>query len=227
MLDYVNGIIVLLIFLSTAIQFAVGVLSYRITTKTILCKPAWVTITIAIMLMVIRRIGVSYEIISDLPNISFYFWPEAIGLLLSCLLFKGFLELDRCFMEEINNLTSLAEEMPAIVCIHNNDGYMRHFNNKWREYTGLSDKESYGFLWHNVIHKDDFPGFFEYFNMCMASDCLFEAKIRLRNKDGTYRWHFMRSMPIKNKKGNTTVWFAVISDIDDYVLKRNFFYGRD
>lgn len=227
MLDITNVSVFILILLSTVVQFAVAVLAYRITTKTSFCRPAWITITIALILMVIRRLGVSYEIMTDTHHIEYYAWPEVLGLILSVCLFKGFYELDKCFVHEINHLTSLAEEIPAIVCIHNKDGYFYHFNNKWQEYTGIQKSESRGNQWKALIHPDDLAAFSEYFDMCVKASCLFEAKIRLKGKDGEYRWHFMRSMPVKDKRGRTDVWFTVISDIDDYVLRRKFFYGRE
>jgi signal transduction histidine kinase len=45
---------------------------------------------------------------------------------------------------------------------------------------------------------------------------MLENELRLKRKDGKYRWHLCRVNPILDKRGNTIVWFGSITDIDEW-----------
>lgn len=177
-------------------------------------------------MMVVRRLAVSYEIMNDVKGITFYYWPEIVGLFLSMILFHGLWILNKCYSEEIHNLTNLAEEMPAMVLIMNAKGFATHLNKKWYGYSGLSQSQSLGFAWHQMIHTEDLATTWDYWQTCLSQACAFEGKMRIKNSSGDFRWHIVRALPMKNESGQVYSWFATMVDIQNYMLDKESLYGR-
>lgn len=216
----------LVVLTSTLIQMGVAIVASVITHKTSSCRQAWMILSIAFWMMVVRRISVAYEIVSDSPHIEYYYWPEIIGLFLSGALFHGLCVLNKCYSEEIHSLTTLAEEMPAMVLMTDKKGFVTFWSKKWYDYTGLGPSESLGHAWHQAIHTDDLAKVWDYWKMCLDALCPFEAKVRVRNHKGEYRWHVFRALPIRNEVREACAWFGTMADIQDYVLDKETIYGR-
>src|SRR5260370_273648 len=43
----------------------------------------------------------------------------------------------------------------------------------------------------------------------------FELELRLRKRDGTYRWFLARYNPLSDKQGQITRWYVAFTDIED------------
>ena len=43
----------------------------------------------------------------------------------------------------------------------------------------------------------------------------FEMEVRLRRKDGQYRWFLFRFNPIRDEQGRLTRWYAAATDIEE------------
>lgn len=224
--NYINDVFLIIILFSTVLQLAVAIVSSVITYRSTFCRAAWFGLSVAFWLMCIRRLAVAHEIATDVPHLPYYYWPELLGLALSALLLWGLWELNKCFKEEISHLTSLAEEMPVMVSIMTTAGYATYLNKRWYEYSGGSVESSLGFGWHDYIHPEDLETVWEHWQSCLKYACIFEAKARVKNKEGEYRWHVARAVPIKDEKGNVHTWFGMMTDVHSYVLNKETLYGR-
>lgn len=222
---FTQDFFLLVVGLSTLFQIGVAALSTFITRKASFCRDGWMVISIAFWMMAIRRISVAYEIMTN-RDIAYYYWPELVGLFLSAGLIHGLWKLNSCFTEEIHNLSALAEEMPAMVSILNNVGYATYLNKKWYEYTGSGKSDSLGYAWHQFVHPDDLAKVWDYWRLCLEQACAYEAKVRVRNKEGKYRWHLARALPLKNERGEVHTWFGTMIDVENYILDKETIYGR-
>ncbi len=43
----------------------------------------------------------------------------------------------------------------------------------------------------------------------------YELELRLRKRDGTYRWFLVRFNPLRDEQGQTTRWYTALTDIED------------
>jgi PAS domain S-box-containing protein len=110
----------------------------------------------------------------------------------------------------------LAESIPQIVWTARPDGWLDYFNQRWFDYTGMTLEESQGSGWSSRLHPDDLPTCAEAWKNSVRSGEPYESEARLkRGRDGEYRWHLMRAMPMRDADGRVIKWFGTSTDIDD------------
>src|SRR5215469_14902245 len=54
-------------------------------------------------------------------------------------------------------LQRVIDTIPAVAWYGRPDGSKQFLNKRWRDYTGLSSEESYGWGWQAVVHPEDLP----------------------------------------------------------------------
>ncbi len=110
----------------------------------------------------------------------------------------------------------LADTMPHIVWTAEPDGTVDYFNGRWYEYTGMTPEASLAHLgWRSAVHPDDLKQFFQVRDPAVGEGQFFQADVRLRDRQGTYRWHMVRSVPVWDESGRVVRRFGTATDIDD------------
>lgn len=109
---------------------------------------------------------------------------------------------------------TLAAALPQILFIQNAQGQVIYFNERWYEYTGFSEEDPVN-QWPQVIHPDDINMCLEKWLISLREGKPFELEYRLRRKDGAFRWHLGRALPLRSAQGVVTRWFGSNTDIDD------------
>jgi PAS domain S-box-containing protein len=116
---------------------------------------------------------------------------------------------------------ALLEALPQLVWTCDPDGLADYFNPQWLAYTGASLEEHLGVGWRHAIHVDDREGFITSWTGALCSGAVFDADVRLRHVDGSYRWFKMRSIPVRMPEGAIRRWFGTATDIADHVEARD------
>lgn len=111
----------------------------------------------------------------------------------------------------------LAEFMPQIVWTARPDGYLDYYNQRWFEYTGFSEEESFAEEgWKQVLHPDDVELCVNRWDEAVRTGESYNIEYRFkRASDGTYRWHLGRAVPQYDGERNIVKWFGTGTDIDD------------
>jgi PAS domain S-box-containing protein len=110
----------------------------------------------------------------------------------------------------------LVDAMPQIAwVIDAATGELEYLNHRWFDYTGAerglpSTQEVNAF-----IHPDERPATEARWADAFRTGEPFEAELRLRAADGSYRWFLTRSVPVPDERGRTVKWFGTSTDIDD------------
>jgi len=112
------------------------------------------------------------------------------------------------------NFRLLAESMPQMVWITRPDGWNIYSNHQWQEFTGLSVEQSYGHGWMASLHPDDQDMAREAWSHSIKHREPYTREIRLRNKDGTYKWCLDRGVPVLDDQGTVSKWIGTCTDID-------------
>jgi PAS domain S-box-containing protein len=112
----------------------------------------------------------------------------------------------------------LADAMPQIVWTADVQGGATYYNRRWFEYTGMSVRDTDPNAWTRVVHPDDLPPVIARLEQTLTSGDPFEAEYRFRAKDGTYRWHLVRSVPMRDEAGRIEFWIGTATDIHDRKL---------
>lgn len=114
---------------------------------------------------------------------------------------------------------TLADAMPHIVYINRADGRCEFVNRQWAEYTGNKDFESaLEFDWSDRLHPDDRSRVLERWGACVQDVRVFECEYRLQCRDGEYRWHLSRAIPVLEEERRVTRWIGTSTDIHDLKL---------
>src|SRR5262249_31948412 len=64
-------------------------------------------------------------------------------------------------------------------------------------------------------HPDDLPSVVQAWRHAIATDQAFEKEARLRRADGQYRWHLLRSAPLRDAQGVICRWYGTHAEIED------------
>jgi PAS domain S-box-containing protein len=110
----------------------------------------------------------------------------------------------------------LAEALPQIIWTAGPDGRPEYFNRRWYDYTGLLPTRPLEEGWQAVLHPEDSSRSMAWREECIRSGASFEAEVRIRrHADGTYRWHLLQALPLRNAHGRVIQWLGTCTDIDD------------
>jgi PAS domain S-box-containing protein len=112
----------------------------------------------------------------------------------------------------------LADAMPQIVWTSGTDGGATYFNRRWFEYTGMAPEDAGPHAWLQVVHPDDLPTAVARREQTLPTGETFEVEYRLRARDGTYRWHLGRAVPMRDQDGAIEFWIGTATDIHDRKL---------
>ena len=100
-----------------------------------------------------------------------------------------------------------------MVFMMNSDGDVDYINQRWRDFTGLSQADEASI--RQVVHTDDYALLMARWRDASRRGAPFEAQIRIkRSVDGVYRWFLLRAVPIGGAHGVATQWFGTLTDID-------------
>jgi len=113
--------------------------------------------------------------------------------------------------------------MPQMVWSNHPNGQHDFFNNRWYEYTGLSEKESVQTGIISAIHPEDQEYFRQNWENSLQTAEIFDAEYRLYKHDHSFRWFLLRAMPLKDKEGIIIKWFGTCTDIHEQKLIREQF----
>jgi PAS domain S-box-containing protein len=119
-----------------------------------------------------------------------------------------------------NELRTLVDALPGLVWTALPDGRIEFLNQRWREYTGLSVEEAYGWGWRTAIYPGDLSELLERWRAILASGEPGEVEARFRRFDGEYRWFLIRAVPVHDEQGNVVRWYGINADIHDRVIER-------
>ena len=109
----------------------------------------------------------------------------------------------------------LAESLPAIVFVTDNQGRNIYINGRFQSFTGLEAESLLGDRWLQVLHPDDRARAASIWTGAIASGEPYEAEYRFRRHDGVYRWFLCRALPAHDEAGSITDWYGTGTDIDD------------
>jgi PAS domain S-box-containing protein len=109
----------------------------------------------------------------------------------------------------------LAESISQFAWIADPNGRIFWFNQRWQDYTGLSNLELPDHSGHGVVHPDHVDRVFALYTQAIERGEDYEDTFPLRSKEGDYRWFLSRAKPIRDESGAITRWFGTNTDITE------------
>lgn len=113
------------------------------------------------------------------------------------------------------NFHQLAELMPDMVSNADAQGHITYYNQSWLTYTGYTLEEMIALGWGKIIHPNDRQTVADRWKESLESGRDFEMELRLKDKDGKYKWHLCRSIPIKDDNEKIVRWIGTMTYIEE------------
>src|SRR5258705_1557229 len=112
-------------------------------------------------------------------------------------------------------LRKILDTIPTLAWCNLPDGSNDFVNQRWSDYTGLSQEEVQRVGCKVAIHPEDLPKWLDEWRTLVASGEGGEIEARLRRHDGAYRWFLIRVEPLQDESGEIVRWYGTNTDIDD------------
>jgi PAS domain S-box-containing protein len=123
---------------------------------------------------------------------------------------------DRTLTEWIAQHRNLFDVMPHHVWIAGPDNNkIAYFNRRWFEFTGMPRREALADSGLATVHPEDLDLLFSTGQRARAILQSFDVDIRLRGRNGIYRWFNVRGAPSFDEHDQVVAWVGTNLDIDE------------
>src|SRR5258708_1988936 len=108
------------------------------------------------------------------------------------------------------------DAIPQLVWTGRPDGYVDYYNQRWRDYTGMTTKQAQGEGWMQCTHPDDRQRVLAVWQSAVQTGRPYEAEQRLRHgTSGDYRWFLIQAVPFTDAQGTILKYIGTCTDIHD------------
>lgn len=108
---------------------------------------------------------------------------------------------------------TMADNIPNLAWMANDDGWIFWYNKKWYDYTGTTPEQMEGWGWQSVHHPQELPHVLISWKDSIATGQPFEMVFPLKGTDGRFRQFLTRVLPVYNNEGKIYQWFGTNTDI--------------
>ncbi len=109
----------------------------------------------------------------------------------------------------------LADSMPQLVWTARPDGTVDYYNQRYKEYSGISPTGGENWKWAPVLHPDDLQPTLEAWQQALQSGQTYQIEHRVQMANGEYCWHLSRGEPARDQDGRLTRWYGTATNIHD------------
>jgi PAS domain S-box-containing protein len=107
------------------------------------------------------------------------------------------------------------DSIPGMVGQTSPTGNLEMVSQQALEFFGKTIEELSEWGTNDTIHPEDLPGVIDAFSRAIVTGRPYEFPARFRRADGAYRWLQDRGSPLRDRNGDITRWYLLITDIDD------------
>ncbi|MDO6388548.1 PAS domain-containing protein [Pontibacter sp. BT731] len=109
----------------------------------------------------------------------------------------------------------MADSMPQLIDADDAEGNSTYFNKQWVAYTGIPMEQLMAGGWKEAIHPDDLQSASKVWQQAIEKGEAGQLELRIRDKEGDYRWYLSRYLPMRNEDGTIRMWLGSCSDVHD------------
>ena len=114
--------------------------------------------------------------------------------------------------ENEERFRNLAETLPQMVWVMNAQGKIEYVSKNWKEYSGIDDVQE---AWNSMMHPDDRERLTLYWKQLFAEKKGFQHEVRLKNKEGNYRWFYSIGRAVLDADEKVSKWVGSLTDIQE------------
>jgi PAS domain S-box-containing protein len=117
--------------------------------------------------------------------------------------------------ESEQRMRQLANTIPHLAWMANPDGSIHWYNDRWYEFTGLSEDKIGQWKWEDVIDPPYLQSIMERWGTSVATGVPYEFTGPVRSAKGEYRTFYMTASPLRDANGNIVQWFGINTDVTE------------
>jgi PAS domain S-box-containing protein len=110
---------------------------------------------------------------------------------------------------------TLANAIPQMAWMADVQGRRYWYNERWYDFTGLRSDESLGLGWYVAHHPDRRAAVVASQAAKFAQGTPWEDTVRLRRRDGEYRWFLASAVPVRGEDGAILRWVGTNTDVTE------------
>ena len=119
--------------------------------------------------------------------------------------------------ESETRFRALAEASPGLIWQVDSKGGAVYLNPRFRELLGKPLKDLMGTEWHGVVHPGDLQGYVEALDTAIRQRARLLTRVRVRRKDGEWRWLESSALPWFTAEGNYAGHVGISIEITEAV----------
>ena len=124
---------------------------------------------------------------------------------------------EEALRESERQFRMMADAIPQLAWMTDQDGYVYWYNRRWYDYTGATAQEMAGWGWQKVHDPNELPRVIAKWTAAVREGVPWEDSFPLRGNDGEYRMFLSRATPIRDNHGNVVRWFGTNTDISEHL----------
>ena len=105
------------------------------------------------------------------------------------------------------------DELPVVAFTTDATGTVTWATRRWYEITGIDRGEPLEAAWLRVLHDDDRASALWLWRLACANGERYEATVRARMRDGSYRWFLSSADPVRGPGGTIAYFFGTAIEI--------------
>jgi PAS domain S-box-containing protein len=146
-------------------------------------------------------------------------WRDDQGKPLAILATSNDITARKCMEAELqrqqDELRATIDAIPGMVWSSSKAKCPDYINRRWNEYAVNLAGEA-GDIWRSIVHPDDYPAMQATWRDAVATGGAVEMTVRIRRKDGVYRWMHIGAEPLRDADGEIVRWYGVNTDIEEH-----------
>ncbi len=117
--------------------------------------------------------------------------------------------------EQEAELRQIVDLVPQLIAVYGPNRERLYANRTALDYLGISLDEWRRKNFAASAHPDDSERLKAYADRALLSGAAYELELRLRKRDGSYRWFLARLNPLRDEQEQITRWYFTATDIED------------
>ncbi len=122
------------------------------------------------------------------------------------------LEAEATTEESESRYRQIADAVEQLLWITDPEGNVTFLNHQW-EKTIAPLEAGRGMRWVEMLHPDDRDEMLSRRKAAIAAGRPYRSEVRVRMRNGEYRWMLSRVVPVRNAQGRITSWFGASADV--------------
>jgi PAS domain S-box-containing protein len=115
--------------------------------------------------------------------------------------------------ESEERFRSLAQTLPQLTWVTDEKGNAEFTSSRWKDFTGVEPTSEE--IWRSIVHPEDYASINEAWHNSLTTGSDYKYDVRIKSKDGQYRWHRVIGEPVLDNNNKIVKWVGAFTDVQN------------